>query len=326
MKKLFPVLLFVFTCLTLSAQFAAQSDPAGGYFRMKTAFRNSPDIIALWDAKTKFPMSLFIRASTGKPAFPGEKKTTPASVNVFLFKSKDDIVLIDAGYGACHNVMQRSGIMERDITAVMLTHVHPDHIGGLLTETGTAAFPNAHVYLSEPEHQALQDEKYKMHAPWQKVAGAYGDRIKTFRYGQKDLPGGLEAVEAPGHTPGHTVFRRTNIFRLKVGSDDSEAKLQQVKRQDIWFIGDLLHAAGVQFADPDICAKFDADPKQAVASRKKILSLVERGAVVMKEEDGGICPAILPSLLCGAHLPFPGIGRITVSLDNKGFDYAGAVQ
>lgn len=325
MKKLLPALLILFAALTLSAQFAKPDNLESGYFSMKPAFRTSPDIIALWDAKTKFPLSLFIRASTGKPAFT-ETGTTPASVNVFLFKHKDDVVLIDAGYGAFRNIMRKSGISERDITAVMLTHVHPDHIGGLLTETGTAAFPNAHVFLSEPEHKALQDEKYRMHKPWRKVVEAYGDRIKTFRYGQKDLPGGLEAVEAPGHTPGHTVFRRINIFKLKIGSNGGEAKLHQEKHQDIWFIGDLLHAAELQFSDPDICAKFDADPARAVMSRKKILSLVEQGSVVVNEEDGGICPTILPSILCGAHLPFPGIGRITVSSDNKGFDYAGAVQ
>jgi len=311
MKKIILILAVLTAALTLSAQFDAKSaELNSGIYALMRSYQVTPLVVALWDAKTKFPLSLFIRASTGKPAFQ-QNDITPASVNVFLFENGNDIVQIDAGYGHCRDLLKEAGIEAKDVTAVMLTHVHPDHIGGLLAENETAAYPMAKIWLSEPEAKALKDPKHKMHAAWRKILAAYpADRIVLFRYGQKNLPGGLEAVAAPGHTPGHTVFKRS----IAIDKDGN--------RQDIWFIGDLLHAAKLQFAVPDICAKFDADPAQAVKSRLEILTLIERGTVVMFDKGS----SINPSFLCGAHLPFPGIGRITAFSNMKGFDYAGAVQ
>ncbi len=118
------------------------------------------------------------------------------------------------------------------------------------------------------------------------MLAAYGDRLGTFEFGDEILPG-FTAVEAVGHTPGHTAFS------LKSGG------------QEILFVGDIVHAAALQFPEPDECAAYDRDKEQAVASRKRLLTLAAENN--------------LP--VAGAHIPFPGVGFVKTD-GKRGFTFS----
>ena len=89
------------------------------------------------------------------------------------------------------------------------------------------------------------------------VMAAYKGRIQTFHDGEKLFDGLVVAELAPGHTPGHTVYTVDGVCLIA---------------------GDLLHAQDLQLDYPQFCARYDRDPKQAVATRTRIFkSLRDNG-------------------------------------------------
>ena len=224
------------------------------------------EVIAIQDAANAMPVSIFsggeIRRNSG---------TVPASVNVFLIRRGKELILVDAGYGAPRGSLLRKlaelNVRPGDVTAILLTHTHFDHVGGL-AEKGKVLFPNAKIYLSVPEYEFA-----RKNTPSGEILKAYGEQLSWFRFDEMVLPG-IHARSALGHTPGHTVFETVSLC----------------------FIGDLIHGAALQFSDPEVCAKYDMDTKDAVNARRTVL---KRAASERK-------------LVLGAHLPFPGIGRVEV--------------
>ena len=184
---------------------------------------------------------------------------------------------MDAGWGKEHKVeghtadlLHENGIAEDDITDILLTHMDMDHIGGLL-ENGRPVYPNATLWISRPEYAAwvggggVNRSEAAVDLA-KKVAAAY--KVKQFDYGDELIPG-VTAVDAAGHTPGHTAYD------LVSGKD----------RMTI--AGDILHIAPVQLARPDLSTVYDMDGERAAAARKRLL---ERAA----EER---------SLFAGMHFP-----------------------
>lgn len=241
--------------------------------------------------------------------------TAPSSVNVFLVQGPAGNILIDAGWGAGDSKpevmsqnLKSAGLSADDIDLVLLTHLHPDHIGGLLTGTAPT-FSKARVLVSAPElaywrglveqpAQAKTDESTAPNPAAPPVAPAdlqaavmlaYGDRLQTFEFDGRPAEG-FTALSAVGHTPGHTVF------------------LLESDGQKLLFIGDLLHAALLQFPHPDENASYDIDPAQAAATRRAILTLAA---------DDGLT-------ISGAHIPFPGTGR--VKKEGPGFAFVPAAE
>ena len=217
-------------------------------------------IHAVEDASSRFPASLF------RSIEPGERvpRTTwyPGSVNVFLleFEGSTKRVMIDAGFGepkgALLKEMKLAGIAPESISDILVTHIHPDHVGGL------PAFPAARVHIAKKEYDAWRgDGSRKNLARFLPPP----ERLVLFEYDTEVVPG-VTALEYAGHTPGHTVFR--------LG-------------ESVFFIGDLVHAAELQIARPNFCARYDKDPKKAVESRRNALRFL-RGEWF------------------GAHIPFPG--------------------
>jgi len=179
---------------------------------------------------------------------PGGK--APAAVNVFLVKTGGKTYLIDAGFG---NVVKDKKVDPSKIDAVLITHAHGDHVSGLLKEDKTAAY-SIDVFINKAESDYWLNPKTENSDLQKNVAKTYDKRYKKFSSGDK-LADGITAVEAFGHTPGHTAF------------------LVGTGKKKVLIAGDFLHAAVLQFPYPDESARFDVDKKAAAAARKKLIQM-----------------------------------------------------
>jgi glyoxylase-like metal-dependent hydrolase (beta-lactamase superfamily II) len=168
-----------------------------------------------------------------------------------------------------------------------------DHIGGLLRD-GKRVFPKAKVLVAKPEFDAWMalaektsgNEVIAASAAMSKaVAAAYGADIQTFAFGDTPLPG-VTALDAAGHTPGHTAFQLTAAGK------------------NLIIVGDLVHAMPLQFALPDECASFDMDPAKAIQARNRIFALAAKHKMQ----------------IAGMHFPFVNVVG-TVTKDGKGWKF-----
>ncbi|MDR2391487.1 MAG: MBL fold metallo-hydrolase [Planctomycetota bacterium] len=220
----------------------------------------------------------------------------PSAIMVFVIQREGGIVMIDAGLGAEASRLPpgltRAGIDPARIDLILITHMHADHIGGLLRDGGKA-FPNAAVRIGRIERDFWLNDQAMAADPSRRtnfelarqVASVYSGAVGVFEFGDR-LADGIEAVDAAGHTPGHTAF------------------LLESGGEKIFFVGDIVHAAALQFPRPGLNARYDMIPGQAGPAR---LRLLERAA-----QDK------LP--IAGAHLPFPGIGDVAKG-EGEGFVY-----
>jgi glyoxylase-like metal-dependent hydrolase (beta-lactamase superfamily II) len=176
------------------------------------------------------------------------------------------------------------GVKPADIDTVLVTHLHPDHVGGLVDAGGQAVFPNAELvvhavesaYWSDPAVLAAAPEGQEKQAVRLSLAtiAAYRDRTRSVTGGE--VLGGVTAVPAPGHTPGHTGWL------IASGGDGLL----------VW--GDIVHLPGLQFARPDAGMAFDVDGALAIATRRRILDMAATDR---------LCVA-------GMHMDFPGFGHV----------------
>jgi len=183
-----------------------------------------------------------------------------SSIRTYMIKDGNEYTLIDAGLGEMGGqTMERLGddifgLNPEDISRIYLTHMHGDHIGGLLF-MGEALYPNAELYISKKEYEA---ENVKTEGLSRLVIDAYADRIRLFEPGET-LPHGVVAVDMPGHTIGHVGFRYGNIL----------------------MIGDAIHGWDLQYEHPDYCAAYDADKEQAVETRKQVIDLIRSEKLII---------------------------------------------
>lgn len=175
----------------------------------------------------------------------------PSSVSVMLLEKDGQQLLFDAGNGNDDSQMlprlKELGYTPTDIDAVFITHLHGDHIGGLLKD-GQAVFAQAKLYIPSVELDAWMDSPQV-----QALVAAYGERLVKFAPDDA-LPCGVQALPAYGHTPGHTLYL----------TDDKLIG------------GDIMHGIGLQLENPEYCARFDMDKERAIASRKAVLELVKK--------------------------------------------------
>ena len=202
------------------------------------------------------------------------------SVDALVVKTPDRLVVIDTGLGpAAHGALMGSlalaGVSPADVTDVLITHAHGDHIGGLVDADGKPAFPKAAIRMSANEWTWLQGQ-----ARAKPLVDAITPQVKTFEPGMPVLPG-VTPVALYGHTPGHVGYVIT-----------SEGKTLED-------VGDLAHSSIISLARPAWTVQFDTDKDAGVATRSHELKRL----------------AAAHTLVFAPHFPFPGVGRIEASGD-----------
>jgi glyoxylase-like metal-dependent hydrolase (beta-lactamase superfamily II) len=288
-------LLFV-SLSSVWAEAPLVGEQSPGFYRMMLG---QFEVTALYDGNIDLDSHLLLNASESEVqtllsrAFIDGPKL-PSSVNTYLINTGSKLVLVDSGAGnlfgpTLGNVVRNlkaAGYNPSQVDAVLITHMHGDHIGGLRDADGKPAFPNAVIHVSKIENDfwlsAAEAEKapadmkmyFKMAHDLADPAIATG-KWKTFQAGEQPVSG-IKAVSIPGHTPGHTAF--------EVNSG----------KESLLIVGDLIHCMAAQFPRPDIALTFDIDKKEAVSTRQAIFKTA----------------AEKKTLVAGMHLPFPGIGRL----------------
>jgi len=267
-----------------------------GYYR---TMLGQFEITALYDGPIGLDSKLLTNASQTDiqqllaAKFVGTSKMQTA-VNGYLINTGSRLVLVDAGAGklygdALGNILQNmkaAGYDANQVDAVVITHMHGDHIGGLLDASGQPVFPKADIYVSKADNDFWLSQKNADAAPVDRqrhfkssrnIAAPFieNGKWKTFAAGTELVPG-VKAVATPGHTPGHTSFA------------------VESQGQKLLILGDLVHNHAVQFARPDVAIEFDTDQKQAVATRLAVFKEMAQNR----------------ELVAGMHLPFPGIGHV----------------
>lgn len=184
-----------------------------------------------------------------------------ASISTFLLETNGQYILFDTGVGAPDSRLipglAAAGLSPTDIDYIYLTHFHGDHIGGMMKED-SVVFPNAEVYAAQAEYDGWMQMPDEKKAQVTRTMTAYQDRLHLFEYGDT-LPTNIVAMEAIGHTPGHTVYQVGGFL----------------------IVGDLVHGAALQLPHPEYCAAYDMDPEAAIQTRKHYLKYAKDNNLLM---------------------------------------------
>jgi glyoxylase-like metal-dependent hydrolase (beta-lactamase superfamily II) len=273
---------------------------APGYYRMMLG---DFEVTALSDGTATIPLAKLLTHTA-----PGEAEQllkqasldpqhVETSINAFLVNTGKQLVLIDTGAGEVFggkqsgkivSSLKAAGYKPEDIDAVLLTHIHADHSGGL-TVQGKAVFPNALVYADKHEEGFWLDPATEGKLPAHQKHGVAeaasalapyiaAGKLRSFD-GNAEIFPGIRSVALPGHTPGHSLY----------------AIESQGQKLMVW--GDLIHAKDVQFQAPGITIQFDVDAEAAASQRQKALAEAQRQGY----------------LVAAVHIPFPGIGHVAAS-------------
>ncbi|CAI1900417.1 MBL fold metallo-hydrolase [Serratia plymuthica] len=269
--------------------------PSPGFYRIMLG---SYEVTALSDGVIRLPVDKLLLNSTPQQIAEGlaehhQSLPVVTSVNAYLINTGSKLVMIDAGAGkllgdgldqlVAH--LRAAGYQPEQIDEIYLTHMHPDHLGGL-TENGRARFPNALVRASQQDvdfwlsEKHLQQAKAEDKASFENAIAAIKPYQATGHFkpfsNDGELSPGIAAFATHGHTPGHSVYQVTS------------------QGKKLLLMGDLIHVAAVQFAHPQVAISFDSDAKAAVAQRLRVFGDSARQS----------------ELVGAAHLSFPGLGYL----------------
>ena len=226
-------------------------------------------------------------------------------LNVTLLESDNEKILLDAGAGTrfmgsagkLEAALMDKGVEPDQITHVVFTHAHPDHLWGTVNDFDEIAFPSASFHIAETEWNfwmaddvltKLDEQRKAFAVGAQRNLKAIKERISMFKPGA-ELVAGLRAIDTSGHTPGHVSF--------EVGDGKSLVAV----------LGDALTHPVVSFEYPDWQPAMDQEADKAVATRKRLLDRL----------------AADKHQLIGYHLPEPGLGRVVRKGQGFAFEAAG---
>lgn len=203
--------------------------------------------------------------------------------NPSVVRAGDDVVLFDTGLNqkGILSALEQAGLTADDVTVVVITHMHGDHIGGLVGEDGSATFPNARLVTGQTEFDAWAKTGNER---FDKIVKPMADKFEFIGDG-KSVVSGITAMAAYGHTPGHMIYMlESNGKQLVITSDTAN--------HYVWSL-----------AYPDWEVKFDMDKAAAAATRRTVFGMLAADKI--------------PFL--GYHMPFPGVGFVAPRED--GFQY-----
>jgi glyoxylase-like metal-dependent hydrolase (beta-lactamase superfamily II) len=304
---------FALAALAAAALLATQAPAMAAAPQIKT---NAPayyrmmlgdfEITAINDGSNPLPVDTLLQGMSKADITAALKKNFVASpletsFNAFLINTGSKLILVDSGAGSLFGPnlgkfaanLKAAGYTPDQVDEIYITHMHPDHVGGLATN-GVANFPNAIVRAQkqEADYWLSQAEMVKAPAKADFFKGAMASlnpyvsagKFKPFE-GDVELSPGVSSHSGKGHTPGHSTY------------------VVESKGQKLVLIGDLIHVAAVQLDHPEVTIGFDSDAKSALAERRQAFDAAARAGY----------------LIGGAHLAFPGVGHLRK--DGKGYDF-----
>lgn len=212
-----------------------------------------------------------------------------APQNTLLVEYPEGWVLFDTGSGGLFGpntgrqlaAIRAAGIDPASITHVLITHFHPDHLGGVLTADGTRNFPNAELVVSGQEASFWLSEENRTEATSglfdlaARMVGQSGMHVRRVKPDEEILPG-LYAQATPGHTPGHMSY------------------LVESAGHQLLVLGDVANHSVLFLERPDWHFSFDFDPALASTTRRRTLEMAATDRL----------------RVLGYHFPFPGLGHI----------------
>lgn len=255
------------------------------------------ELILLAEKQTTRDLSIF----TGLPSTLTSEdapKAYPNAINAFLLKTPEDIYLFDTGFGdGLLERLKEIKVNPKEISKIFITHMHPDHIGGLV-RIGTPLFDRAQLIISQAEYDYWNNSEIERLAPEamrpvfkqaQEVFTKYRRRLELIMpYAiHEPFEDGIEAVEAYGHTIGHTAYL--------ISSEN--------KQLLIW--GDLALVVDVQLPYPEVIANYDVNASKAARNRRRILSYLAQHQVAV----------------AGMHIAYPGMGTVVENPDTGGYKF-----
>lgn len=280
---------------------------APGYYRMMLG---DFEITALSDGTVDLPVDKLLTNTQ-----PGKVKTAlnqsflkapvETSVNAYLINTGNQLVLVDTGaaglfgptLGKLIGNLKAAGYQPEQVDAVIITHMHPDHVGGLMAGD-QRAFPNATVHADQHDADFWLSQAQMEKAPadakgfFQGAMASLNPYVNAGKFkpfnGNTELVPGIQAQASRGHTPGHSTY------------------LVESKGQKLVLWGDLMHVAAVQFANPAVTIAFDTDSKAAAVQRQKAYADAAKNGY----------------WVAAAHLSFPGIGHLR--REGKGYRFVPA--
>lgn len=219
-----------------------------------------------------------------------------AQLNVTIIDTGKERILVDTGYGDrggsttgwLPKSLSAAGYAPGDITRILISHAHPDHLYGLTRQDGTPVYPNAEVLITGAEKafwtkspdelesmKAAEHPRAGMMANINSIFNSMADRLQIIEPDTRIAPG-VDTIDLHGHTPGHVG--------IKLESDD----------QRLLILADAANHEILMTAKPDWPFGFDNDPEQTAKTRRRIFGIAADQRI--------------PCL--GYHWSFPGIGHI----------------
>ena len=222
------------------------------------------------------------------------------ALNVVVVRSDGRTILIDAGMGTEFPDLKRSGqLIQRleaagidlaSVTDVVITHMHMDHVGGLLVDGVKQRLrPDLRIHVAAAEVKFWESPDFSrvsmppgfpdaLRQTAKRFVKEYPSQLRTFEEEYEVAPG-VVVTRTGGHTPGHSVVRVTS------------------GGEQLTFAGDLVFTVG--FEHPEWYNGFEHDPEEAARVRVRLLREL----------------AATGGLLVATHMPFPSVGHVAVAGD-----------
>ena len=284
----------------------APLEPVNGVYKYKVG---SIEVAAVYDGIWRKPHDpTFIKNASiedTKEALGKAGLTTefmPIPLTVVVLKIGDKYIMIDSGSGVGQwqanatnlpSNMKAAGIDRSQISTILVSHFHPDHVWGLMEKgTNAAVFPNAELVVNSTEYKWWTEPGRVEKLPeGRKPAGKrIGDVFPTWKNWKlvednAEVAPGVRLLATPGHTPGHSAFLVTS------GKDQ------------LMVSNDAMYVPALLAPHPDWQGAYDQDGATAVTTRRKLMDRIIADKM----------------MVCGAHFPFPGRGTFTKDGDAYAF-------